>query len=143
MKEDLNNVIDFDGVNKGKIPADSFIIAMKRFIQRILQAESEKETHRLVDYMIDMSLNLWPSNNDIEEVLNQLFPQNLLVSNSLAAYEYVLQKKKSMGNKPIAINTFNSQTIASSSLDIKSSPSRSIHSSRKGKKVDRSKFDAM
>ncbi|CAI2169727.1 10559_t:CDS:2 [Funneliformis geosporum] len=106
-------------------------------------AESEKETHRLVDYMIDMSLNLWPSNNDIEEVLNQLFPQNLLVSNSLAAYEYVLQKKKSMGNKPIAINTFNSQTIASSSLDIKSSPSRSIHSSRKGKKVDRSKFDAM
>ncbi|CAG8445663.1 14481_t:CDS:2 [Funneliformis caledonium] len=92
-----------------------------------------------------MSLNLWPSNNDIEEILNQLFPHNLLVSNSLASYEYVLQKKKSIGinsNKPIMINTFNSQTITSSNLTL-SSPTQSIHSSRKRKKVDRSKFDVM
>ncbi|CAG8497316.1 2069_t:CDS:2, partial [Funneliformis mosseae] len=108
--------------------------------QSDIETESEKETHRLVDYMTDMSLNLWPSNNDIEEILNQLFPHNLLVSNSLASYEYVLQKKKSMGinsNKPIMINTFNSQTITSSNLNTLSSPTQSIHSSRKGKKVDR------
>src|SRR5436305_12797158 len=94
MKKDLDNAIDFDGGNKDKIPADSFIIAMKRFIQRVLQTESDKETHPLYTYMTDMSLNLWPSNNVIEEVLDDNFPITLLVANSFATYEYVLQKKE-------------------------------------------------
>jgi len=93
MKDDLDNAIDFDGGNKEKIPADAFVIAMKRFIQRILQAESDKETHQLHTYMTDMSLNLW-SNNVMEEVLDDKFPYSLLVANSFDAYEYVLQKKE-------------------------------------------------
>ena len=58
MKKSLDNAIDFDVGSKENIPADSFIIAMKRFIQRVLQTESDKETHPLYTYMTDMSLNL-------------------------------------------------------------------------------------
>jgi hypothetical protein len=67
---------------------------MKRFIQRVLQTESDKESHPLNTYMTDMSLNLWPSNNLIEEVLDDNFPYTLLVANSFATYEYVLRKKE-------------------------------------------------
>ncbi|CAG8436411.1 921_t:CDS:2 [Rhizophagus irregularis] len=146
MKKDLDDAIDFEGGNKGKIPADSFIIAMKRFIQRVLQAESDKETHPLNTYVTDMSLSLWPSNNVIEEVLDDKFPDTLFVANSFAAYEYVLQKKETskpkqsysggMSNKPPSFNTSSiSETTASS-------PSQSTQPSaftlkNKGKKVIR------
>ncbi|CAB5391981.1 unnamed protein product [Rhizophagus irregularis] len=144
MKKDLDDAIDFEGGNKGKIPADSFIIAMKRFIQRVLQAESDKETHPLNTYVTDMSLSLWPSNNVIEEVLDDKFPDTLFVANSFAAYEYVLQKKEiskpkqsysgGMSNKPPSFNTSSiSETTASS-------PSQSTQPSaftlkNKGKKL--------
>ncbi|RIA83495.1 hypothetical protein C1645_786218 [Glomus cerebriforme] len=103
MKKDLDYAIDFDGRNKGKIPADSFMIAMKRFIQRILQTDNDREVHQLYMYFTDMTLNLW--NNDvIEEILDDKFPFSPLVKNSLAVYEYVLKKKEiqqqySGGNK--------------------------------------------
>jgi hypothetical protein len=93
MKGELDNAIDFENGNKEKIPADSFIIAMKRFIQRVLQIENDKENHKLYVYFTDMSLNLW-NNNVMEEILDAKFPKTLLVANSFTAYEYVLRKKE-------------------------------------------------
>ncbi|CAB5091853.1 unnamed protein product [Rhizophagus irregularis] len=91
-----------------------------------------------------MSLSLWPSNNVIEEVLDDKFPDTLFVANSFAAYEYVLQKKEiskpkqsysgGMSNKPPSFNTSSiSETTASS-------PSQSTQPSaftlkNKGKKL--------
>ncbi|CAB5396401.1 unnamed protein product [Rhizophagus irregularis] len=55
MEEEIDNAIDYENRNKEKIPVDSFIIAMKRFIQRVLQIENYenyKEYHKLYDILL-------------------------------------------------------------------------------------------
>ncbi|GBC08609.1 hypothetical protein RclHR1_08250006 [Rhizophagus clarus] len=149
MEEDLDNNIDFENGNKEKIPADSFIIAIKRFIQRVLQIENDKENHKLYDYFTDMSLNLW-NNNVVEEILDANFPRTLLVANSFTAYEYVSKKKEMFKPKQLYSNGMNkakpnsvdTQMIAPSNAAF-SSPSQPIIRTRnKGRKAT-SKFDSM
>ena len=94
MEKDLDEAIDFDGKKKEKIPADSFMIAMTRFIQRVLQIENDKEDHSLSTYLTDISLNLWPNNSVSEEILDDIFPGTPKVANSLAVYDYISQKIK-------------------------------------------------
>ncbi|EXX58990.1 hypothetical protein RirG_192800 [Rhizophagus irregularis DAOM 197198w] len=147
MEEEIDNAIDYENGNKEKIPVDSFIIAMKRFIQRVLQIENDKENHRLYDYFTDMSLNLW-NNNVIEEILDDKFPNTLLVANSFTAYEYIMQKKETfkpkqfyssgMNTNSISIDT---QMIAPSNATF-TSPTQPTRTRNKGKKVI-GKFDDM
>ncbi|RIA84473.1 hypothetical protein C1645_742305 [Glomus cerebriforme] len=146
MKQELDDVIDIDGINKGKIPADSFIVAMKRFIHRVLQTESDKESHPLNTYMTDMSLNLWPANNVVEEVLDDNFPATLLVANSFAAYEHVLRKKEiskpkqqysggTSNKQPTPINKSFSSPDATASSPSQSTQTSVFTKKNKGKKV--------
>ena len=93
LTDDMKGDLDSTGGNKEKIPADAFIITMERFIQRILQVESDKEAHQLHIYMTDMRLNLW-SNNVIEEVLDERFPYSLLVPILFALMNTFYRKKK-------------------------------------------------
>jgi hypothetical protein len=105
MKKEIDNAVDFENGDREKIPADSFIIAMKRFIQRILQIEDDKVYHKLYDYFTDMSLNLW-NNNVIKAIIDVNFPKTLLVANSITVYEYVSQKKRGTCHKKIYICIF-------------------------------------
>ncbi|CAB4391094.1 unnamed protein product [Rhizophagus irregularis] len=147
MEEEIDNAIDYENGNKEKIPVDSFIIAMKRFIQRVLQIENDKENHRLYDYFTDMSLNLW-NNNVIEEILDDKFPNTLLVANSFTAYEYIMQKKETFKPKQLyssGMNTnsisIDTQMIAPSNATF-TSPTQPTRTRNKGKKVI-GKFDDM
>ncbi|PKY55543.1 hypothetical protein RhiirA4_504539 [Rhizophagus irregularis] len=147
MEEEIDNAIDYENGNKEKIPVDSFIIAMKRFIQRVLQIENDKENHRLYDYFTDMSLNLW-NNNVIEEILDDKFPNTLLVANSFTAYEYIMQKKETFKPKQLyssGMNTnsisIDTQMIAPSNATF-TSPTQPTRTRNKGKKVI-GKFDVM
>ncbi|PKK63584.1 hypothetical protein RhiirC2_758070 [Rhizophagus irregularis] len=120
---------------------------MKRFIQRVLQIENDKENHRLYDYFTDMSLNLW-NNNVIEEILDDKFPNTLLVANSFTAYEYIMQKKETFKPKQLyssGMNTnsisIDTQMIAPSNATF-TSPTQPTRTRNKGKKVI-GKFDDM
>ncbi|CAB4467000.1 unnamed protein product [Rhizophagus irregularis] len=153
MEEEIDNAIDYENRNKEKIPVDSFIIAMKRFIQRVLQIENYenyKEYHKLYDYFTDMSLNLW-NNNVIKEILDAKFPNTLLVTNSFTAYEYVTQKKETFKSKQLYSSEMNTnsisidtQMIAPSDATFLSltSPTQPTRTRNKGKKVI-GKFDVM
>ncbi|PKC65425.1 hypothetical protein RhiirA1_514579, partial [Rhizophagus irregularis] len=76
---------------KKVIPAEAFALALKRFMLRFLTLENQKETDSLNIYLQDGSLNFWPSTVP-EELINELFPENLLVANTYDAYTFTMKK---------------------------------------------------
>ncbi|CAG8520660.1 9110_t:CDS:2, partial [Scutellospora calospora] len=77
-----------------KIPAEAFVTALKRYMQRFLCTDTNiKVDVQLYIYLSEMSLNLWP--DEIKEILvEEMFPQSLLVKNTYEAYKFVKEKIK-------------------------------------------------
>ncbi|UZO04042.1 uncharacterized protein OCT59_024441 [Rhizophagus irregularis] len=76
---------------KKVIQAETFALALKRFMLRFLTLEDQKETDPLKIYLQDGSLNFWPSTVP-EELVDKLFPENLLVANTYDAYTFTMKK---------------------------------------------------
>ncbi|CAG8708257.1 22985_t:CDS:2 [Rhizophagus irregularis] len=76
---------------KKVIQAETFALALKRFMLRFLTLENQKETDPLKIYLQDGSLNFWPSTVP-EELVDKLFPENLLVANTYDAYTFTMKK---------------------------------------------------
>ncbi|CAB4488333.1 unnamed protein product [Rhizophagus irregularis] len=76
---------------KKVIPAEAFALALKRFMLRFLTLENQKETDSLSIYLQDGSLNFWPSTVP-EELIDELFPENLFVANTYDAYTFTVKK---------------------------------------------------
>jgi hypothetical protein len=93
MKTAINKSVDFEQQTTAKemIPAETFALALKRFMLRFLTLENQKEMEPLSVYLTDNSLNFWPSTIP-EERIDALFPDNLTVANTYGAYEYTMRK---------------------------------------------------
>ena len=76
---------------KELIPAEAFVLALKRFMLRFLTSENQKEAEPLYIYLQDSSLNFWPSTIP-ENRIDELFPTDLMVANTFAAYEFTMKK---------------------------------------------------
>jgi hypothetical protein len=76
---------------KKVIPAEAFALALKRFMLRFLTSENQKEKEPLYVYLQDGSLNFWPSTVP-EELIDELFPENLLLANTYDAYTFTMNK---------------------------------------------------
>src|SRR5438132_13183838 len=77
----INEIVEFDqfgGIQGKKIPAEDFIIALRRFMYRTLLGKLDKENEPLVYYFTEMSLNLWPIRIK-EELISELFPDEFLM----------------------------------------------------------------
>ena len=92
MKNAIIQSVDFEQQTtmKETIPAETFALALKRFMLRFLTLENQKEMEPLYIYLQDTSLNFWPSTIP-ESRIDELFPENLLVSNTFAAYEFTMR----------------------------------------------------
>ncbi|UZO21060.1 uncharacterized protein OCT59_013464 [Rhizophagus irregularis] len=93
MKAAIMNSVDFKKQTTMKIaiPAEAFSLALKRFMFRFLTLENQKEMEPLYVYLQDSSLNLWPSTIP-ENIIDELFPENLLVANTYDAYDFTMRK---------------------------------------------------
>ncbi|GBC10143.1 hypothetical protein RclHR1_09380003 [Rhizophagus clarus] len=93
MKAAILKSVDFDQQASAgrKIPADAFALALKRFMFRFLTLENQKDMEPLYVYLQDSSLNFWPSTIP-EELIDELFPENLLVANTYDAYNFTIRK---------------------------------------------------
>ncbi|PKY15764.1 hypothetical protein RhiirB3_428014 [Rhizophagus irregularis] len=91
MKAAIMNSVDFKQQTTMKIaiPAEAFSLALKRFMFRFLTLENQKEMEPLYVYLQDSSLNLWPSTIP-ENIIDELFPENLLVANTYDAYKFIM-----------------------------------------------------
>jgi hypothetical protein len=90
---------------KKVIRAESFALALKRFMLRFLTLENQRETDPLNVYLQDSSLNFWPSTVP-EELVDELFPENLLVANTYEAYTFTMIKIE-VKNLIYILNSFN------------------------------------
>jgi len=93
MKTAINQSVDFEQqtTTRELIPAESFALALKRFMLRFLTLENQKEMEPLYVYLTDSSLNFWPSAVP-EKRIDTLFPEILLVANTYDAYEFTMKK---------------------------------------------------
>jgi hypothetical protein len=93
MKTAINKSVDFEQQTTAKemIPAETFALALKRFMLRFLTLENQKEMEPLSVYLTENSLNFWPSTIP-EERIDALFPDNLMVANTYDAYDYIMRK---------------------------------------------------
>ncbi|CAG8492119.1 7030_t:CDS:2 [Dentiscutata erythropus] len=91
MKNQILEAIDLEpntGEQNQKIPAEAFVIALKRYMQRFLCTDNNiKATDPLYIYVNDMSLNLW-LDSVAEELLDDVFPDSLMIENTFEAYEF-------------------------------------------------------
>ncbi|RIB28541.1 hypothetical protein C2G38_2028448 [Gigaspora rosea] len=93
-----------------KIPAEDFVSALKRFMLRFLSVDSNKDNEPLSLYFGDPTLNLWASWIN-EEVIDNCFPENLLVKHIYEAFMFISSKietiKKQIPSvtKTVAINS--------------------------------------
>ncbi len=80
VKGEIDSVVEFKRflTNKERIPAEIFVIALKRFNLRFLK-EFNKDQFQLKYYIIDEGLNLWPA--DFSEELLEKFSESLLFHN--------------------------------------------------------------
>ena len=84
IHDELMNACEFEdtGGRLGKIPAIAFAKALKRFALRMLSVKPIDENLQLCLYLGQM--NFW---SDVsEEVVDDYFPENLLVAHSHSAY---------------------------------------------------------
>jgi hypothetical protein len=93
MKTEILKSIDSEKqtTTKKVIPAEAFALALKRFMLRFLTLESQEEMEPLHIYLQDSSLDFWPSTIP-EELIDELFPKNLLVANAYDAYKFTMIK---------------------------------------------------
>jgi len=93
MEAAICNSVDFEQqtTEKELIPAEAFAISLKRFMLRFLTLENQKEMEPLCTYLQDSSLNFWPSTVP-ENLIDELFPENLMVANTFEAYEFTVNK---------------------------------------------------
>ncbi|RIA86037.1 hypothetical protein C1645_741134 [Glomus cerebriforme] len=93
MKTAIFQSVDFEQqtMTRAMIPAETFALALKRFMLRFLTLENPKEMEPLYIYLQDSSLNFWPSTVP-ENLIDELFPDNLLVANTYDAYEFTIKK---------------------------------------------------
>ncbi|CAG8735074.1 7942_t:CDS:2, partial [Rhizophagus irregularis] len=92
MRAAIMNSVDFEQQTtmKKAIPAEAFALALKRFMLRFLTLENQKEKEPLYHYLRDdNTLNFWPSTVP-EELIDELFPENLLVANTYEAYTFTM-----------------------------------------------------
>ncbi|CAG8510048.1 23700_t:CDS:10 [Cetraspora pellucida] len=93
-----------------KIPAEDFVSALKRFMLRFLSVDSNKENEPLSLYFGDPTLNLWASWIS-EEVVDNCFPENLLVKHIFEAFMLVsgrietIKKQMPSVTKTVAVNS--------------------------------------
>ncbi|PKC05361.1 hypothetical protein RhiirA5_485721 [Rhizophagus irregularis] len=123
------------------IPAEAFALALKRFMLRFLTLENQKEKEPLYVYLQDSSLNFWPSTVP-EELIDELFPENLLLANTYDAYMFTMNKIEQTMKKQanFARNIINNQTIKSPNNQ--KEPTASKSTQRRSRKIP-SKYDAM
>ncbi|GBC14226.1 hypothetical protein GLOIN_2v1789429 [Rhizophagus irregularis DAOM 181602=DAOM 197198] len=123
---------------KKVIQAETFALALKRFMLRFLTLENQKETDPLKIYLQDGSLNFWPSTVP-EELVDELFPENLLVANTYNAYTFTMKKIEQTMKKQVYVakNRINDLTNLN-----QTEPTDSINTSRRPRN-GRLKFDAM
>ncbi len=76
---------------KASLSEEAFAISLKRFMLRFLTLENQKEMEPLCTYLQDSSLNFWPSTVP-ENLIDELFPENLMVANTFEAYEFTVNK---------------------------------------------------
>ncbi|RIA83302.1 hypothetical protein C1645_834051 [Glomus cerebriforme] len=87
VKDEINLAIGLELASDRKcIPAEIFATALKRFMQRFL--DPSRDQHPLKHYINDEGLNLWPTNIS-DELLDDVFPDSLLVCHIYEAYTYV------------------------------------------------------
>ncbi|CAG8488111.1 5420_t:CDS:10 [Diversispora eburnea] len=108
LEDEISRVVDFDQkttTQEPRIPAEAFAIALKRFMQRFLSVDSIKETNPIYVYLEDTGLNLWPDNiNNIEELVGELLPYDLLVQHTFHAYQFTMDKIQMTMNQQITVN---------------------------------------
>ncbi|CAB4437405.1 unnamed protein product [Rhizophagus irregularis] len=126
---------------KKVIPAEAFALALKRFMLRFLTLENQKEKEPLYVYLQDSSLNFWPSTVP-EELIDELFPENLLLANTYDAYTFTMNKIEQTMKKQANFtrNIINNQTIKSPNNQ--KEPTASKSTQRRSRKI-LSKYDAM
>jgi hypothetical protein len=99
VKDEVDSAVEFERVSANqRIPAITFAIALKRFMLRFLKVDSNKDQHPLKYYITDEGLNLWPTNIS-EELLDEVFPESLLVCHIYKAYTYVNSKVEEIVKK--------------------------------------------
>jgi hypothetical protein len=91
MKQEINLAVGFERASDTQkyIKAEIFATALKRFMQRFL--DPTRHEHPLNVYITDEGLNLWPANISME-LLDEIFPDSLLVCHIYEAYLYVNSK---------------------------------------------------
>jgi hypothetical protein len=92
MEAAILRSVDFEQLTAAKelIPAEAFALALKRFMLRCLTLDNRNEVEPLYIYLQESSLNFWPSTVS-EERVDDLFPENLAVANTFAAYEFIMK----------------------------------------------------
>ena len=113
------------------IPAEAFALALKRFMLRFLTSENQKEKEPLYVYLQDDSLNFWPSTVP-EKLIDELFPENLLVANTFEAYMFTVNTMKKHASA-----TRNNKNI-NQTTDLKNTSRRN-----RSNKSDKYKYDWM
>ncbi|CAG8466565.1 13541_t:CDS:10 [Ambispora gerdemannii] len=78
-------------LNANLIPAEAFMLALKRFTLRKLSVESICEDHRLLDYLEETTIGCWPDEID-ENLISDMFPPSLLLKNTHAAYHFTKKR---------------------------------------------------
>ncbi|CAB4390800.1 unnamed protein product [Rhizophagus irregularis] len=93
MKNAIIKSVDFEQQTTTKeiIPAEAFALALKRFMFRFLTLENQKEMESLYVYLSDSSLSFWPSTVP-EKLIDELFPENLLVANTYDVYDFTMRR---------------------------------------------------
>ncbi|PKY30496.1 hypothetical protein RhiirB3_447614, partial [Rhizophagus irregularis] len=119
------------------IPVEAFALALKRFMLRFLTLENQKEKEPLNVYLQDSSLNFWPSTVP-EELVDELFPENLLLANTYDAYTFIMNNIGQTMKKQA--NFVRNQIIKSPNNQ--KGPTNTQRRSRKGLSKY-SKYDAM
>ncbi|GES90916.1 hypothetical protein GLOIN_2v1785271 [Rhizophagus clarus] len=148
MEKAIINSVDFEQQTtmKKAIPAEAFALALKRFMLRFLTLENQKEKDPLSVYLQDSTLNFWPSTIS-EELIDELFPENLFVANTYYAYAFTMNKieqtrrkqEQASINKPIT--SPNNNQMGPRPTTIKSVPIKKKNERRKPNKYN--KFDDM
>ncbi len=94
MKDTINNCVNYfdqEISTQQLISAESFALALKRFIYRFLLVESNIEDLNLSIYFLDFTLDLWTSDVK-QELVERLFPTCLLVSHAYNSYIFIVNE---------------------------------------------------
>ncbi|CAG8650964.1 10100_t:CDS:2, partial [Paraglomus brasilianum] len=117
IHDELMNACEFEDTNGklGKIPAEAFAKALKRFALRVLSVKPVDENLQLNLYLGQM--NFW---SDVsEEIVDEYFPENLLVAHSHSAYCVIKLKMDKIRSKQQFMASSNKRPILKSPTTIR------------------------